>query len=110
MRGVITAPLDRGLGRMDPSLESETAELEITALIEGLSPRKRLVDPEHVRALADVFDQLPPVVVHAPTSQLIDGAHRLRAAASLGHRTITAGVFPGAGQEAPIRGGWLNIM
>src|SRR2546421_8248730 len=110
MRGVITAPFGRGLRRMDASDEGETVELEITALIEGLSPRKRLVDPEHVRALADVFDQLPPVVVHAPTNQLIDGAHRLRAAASLGHRTITAVKVPGSGQEAPIRGGWLNIM
>jgi hypothetical protein len=94
---------------MDPSRASETAELEITALIEGLSPRKRLVDPEHVRALADVFDQLPPVTVHAPTNQLIDGAHRLRAAASLGHSTITAVLFRGSDEDALIEAVRLNI-
>jgi hypothetical protein len=94
---------------MTPPPEADTAELEIADLIEGLSPRKRLVDPEHVRALAEVFDDLPPVTVHASTNQLIDGAHRLRAAQSLGNHTIVANLFRGTDEEARIEAVRLNI-
>lgn len=44
------------------------------------SPRLSGIDPEHVLRLAHVLDSLPPIVVHRPTMQIVDGYHRVAAA------------------------------
>ncbi|MGW5985876.1 transcriptional regulator [Streptomyces anulatus] len=46
--------------------------------------------PDHVSALAQCRDDLPPILVHRPTMQVIDGVHRLRAARLRGDATIGA--------------------
>ncbi|MEU9606544.1 ParB N-terminal domain-containing protein [Streptomyces sp. NPDC048057] len=44
--------------------------------------------PDHVSALAQCLDDLPPILVHRPTMQVVDGVHRLRAAKLRGDATI----------------------
>ncbi|MFE7644333.1 ParB N-terminal domain-containing protein [Streptomyces phaeoluteigriseus] len=53
------------------------------------SPRLDGEDDDHVRALAEVDeDLLPPVVVHRATMRVIDGRHRLRALRLRGLDTV----------------------
>ena len=66
----------------------------------GLSPRTGGPDPNHARALAERFEELPPILVHGETLTVIDGAHRLLAARLLGRSTIAAVVFDGTEDEA----------
>lgn len=62
----------------------------IDQLIFEDSPRLGGENQEHVRTLAEAGDTLPPITVHRSTMRVIDGAHRVRAAALNGHTTIDA--------------------
>ena len=65
----------------------------------SLSPRLEL-DPGHVDRLAAVIDALPPIVVHAETMQVLDGAHRVAAHRAAGLKAIPARFFSGSPAEA----------
>jgi ParB-like chromosome segregation protein Spo0J len=67
-------------------------------------------DIKHVRALAEVEDELPPIVVHRATMQVIDGMHRVRAAILSGVAYIEALLFEGAEDEAFLLAVRLNVM
>jgi ParB-like chromosome segregation protein Spo0J len=54
------------------------------------TPRRGGPDPAHVRLLAGSAEALPPIVVHRPTMRVIDGVHRVRAAALNGRDRISA--------------------
>ncbi|WP_103532408.1 ParB/RepB/Spo0J family partition protein [Streptomyces sp. SM11] len=56
--------------------------------------------PDHVSALAQCPDDLPPILVHRPTMQVIDGVHRLRAAKSRGDATIGVRFVDGTEEDA----------
>jgi len=75
-------------------------KLSISSLLRGDSPRLSGEDSEHIRALAQLDDRLPPIVVHRPTMRVIDGMHRLRAALLRGDRWIHARCFDGDAREA----------
>ena len=66
-------------------------------------------DIKHVRALAEVEDELPPIVVHRATMQVIDGMHRVRAAILSGVAYIEALLFEGAEDEAFLLAVRLNV-
>lgn len=55
---------------------------------------------EHVRALAGVEGELPPIVVHRQTMRVIDGAHRLHAARLRGQQDIAVRFFDGGAADA----------
>ncbi|MBE1530486.1 ParB-like chromosome segregation protein Spo0J [Actinomadura algeriensis] len=74
--------------------------LELTALKTSESARRGGIDAEHVERLAAVREELPPIIVHRPTMAVIDGRHRVRAAALRGATTITARLFQGDGDDA----------
>ncbi|HEX4722787.1 MAG TPA: streptomycin biosynthesis protein [Pseudonocardiaceae bacterium] len=59
------------------------------------SPRLGGENPEHTRRLAAADDELPPILVHRSTRWVIDGAHRVRAAALRGQTGIAARFFDG---------------
>ncbi|WP_255308069.1 ParB/RepB/Spo0J family partition protein [Streptomyces marincola] len=59
------------------------------------SPRLTGLDVEHVAALASAGNALPPIFVHRPTMRVIDGRHRVRAAALRGCETIEARLLDG---------------
>lgn len=52
------------------------------------SPRLNGESGEHVRVLADSPGPLPPILVHRPSMQVIDGMHRLQAAVMRGQDTV----------------------
>lgn len=56
--------------------------------------------PDHVSALAQCPDDLPPILVHRPTMQVIDGVHRLRAAKLRGETTIGVRFVDGTEEDA----------
>lgn len=66
--------------------------LPVGSLSLGLSPRQAGEDPGHVSMLAEIEGQLPPILVRRQTMQVIDGAHRLRAAILRGETEIDARV------------------
>ncbi|WP_216353580.1 ParB/RepB/Spo0J family partition protein [Streptomyces sp. M1013] len=63
--------------------------MPIRTLLSADSPRLDGEDEDHVRALAEVDEELlPPVVVHRATMRVIDGRHRLRALELRGVDTV----------------------
>jgi ParB-like chromosome segregation protein Spo0J len=76
----------------------------------GYSPRQTKVDPDHVAALADVADRLPPVIVDERTMTVIDGVHRLEAYRSLGRSRIPALLFKGSDMEALVIAIQANVQ
>ena len=72
----------------------------IHALCTSWSPRLDGAEPGHVRLLASAWGELPPIVVHRPTLEVIDGLHRLRAAEARGDESIAVEFFDGTANEA----------
>ena len=66
-------------------------------------------DAKHVRALAEIDDELPPIGVHRATMRVIDGMHRVRAAILSGVAYIEALLFEGAEDEAFLLAVRLNV-
>jgi ParB-like chromosome segregation protein Spo0J len=64
------------------------------------SPRTSGENSQHLRALAAVDRELPPIIVHRETMHVIDGAHRLRAAKLRGDLEIPAVFFSGCKADA----------
>ena len=75
-------------------------EVPVAALREADSPRLGGLDHEHFQALAELDVELPPILVHRATMQVIDGMHRLRAAVRNGRDRIHVEFFDGTEAEA----------
>lgn len=89
----------------------ETIDWVDPALLrDGLSPRLDGVDAAHVRRLAQLAADLPPLVVHRDTMRVVDGAHRLAAAQSRGQQLVPAVYFDGTDDEAFVVGIHLNAI
>ncbi|MFG2041307.1 ParB N-terminal domain-containing protein [Dactylosporangium sp. NPDC048998] len=84
-------------------------QVPIDDLLPGDSPRLLKEDPDHVRLLADIDAELPPITVDRRTGRVIDGAHRLSAARLRGQSTIRVRYFDGTEDEAFVLGVWSNI-
>ncbi|QIS10673.1 MULTISPECIES: ParB/RepB/Spo0J family partition protein [Nocardia] len=84
-------------------------EIPIEAIDNGGALRVRAENCAHTRVLANTETELPPILVHRGTMQLIDGAHRLQAAKSKGARVIRARFFDGTEQEAFVLAVRANI-
>ncbi|WP_245744520.1 ParB/RepB/Spo0J family partition protein [Lentzea fradiae] len=69
--------------------------IEIDELAGSCSPRLAGENLEHVRALARIDAELPPIIVHRPTMRVVDGMHRLLAAVLCGRTTIEVEFFDG---------------
>jgi ParB-like chromosome segregation protein Spo0J len=89
--------------------EYPTKLVPVTDLVLSNWLRVKGEDIKHVRALAEVEDELPPIVVHQATMQVIDGMHRVRAAMLSGVAYIEALLFDGAEDEAFLLAVWLNV-
>jgi hypothetical protein len=92
----------RQLQRVDDCDLSEypTTRVSVTDLVLTNWLRVKGEDIKHVRTLAEVEDDLPPIVVHRATMRVIDGMHRVRAAILSGAAYIEALLFEGAEDEA----------
>lgn len=86
-----------------------SVRLPIDALLPADSPRLDGEDEEHVRALAEVDEELlPPVVVHRATMRVIDGMHRLRAMQLCGKDTVRV-CFDGSAEDPFVQAVRRNI-
>jgi ParB-like chromosome segregation protein Spo0J len=86
--------------------------VHVVALAElsvGYSPRQVRLDQDHVAALVEVVDRLPPVVVDERTMTVIDGLHRLEAARRAGRSEISALFFHGDETEAMVLAVQSNV-
>ncbi|MFD8756933.1 ParB/RepB/Spo0J family partition protein [Kitasatospora sp. NPDC059577] len=79
---------------------SEVVPVPVVALLPADSPRTGGEDPEHLRTLAGLDQDLPPIIVHRPSMRVIDGMHRLRVAAAQGRPVIPARFFEGSERDA----------
>lgn len=82
--------------------------LDIASLTVGMRVRVQGMDENHAAALTDVRTSLPPVVVHASTMTVIDGAHRLHAARAQGQTRIEAVLVEGDVADAFVLAVGLN--
>ncbi|MFF2655049.1 ParB N-terminal domain-containing protein [Streptomyces sp. NPDC058045] len=64
------------------------------------SPRREPEDAHHVRLLANSGMSLMPIIVHRSTMRVVDGTHRVRAAALRGDEDIDVCFFDGCEQDA----------
>lgn len=80
----------------------------IDDLMDTLSPREQLEDPDHVRLLAETRSN-HPLMVHRPTMRVIDGVHRLRAAVLNGQTEVTVQSFDGSEADAFVLAVELNV-
>jgi ParB-like chromosome segregation protein Spo0J len=89
--------------------EYPTTRVPVTDLVLSNWLRVKGEDIKHVRALAEVEDELPPIVVHRATMRVIDGMHRVRAAVLSGVAYLEALLFEGAEDEAFLLAVRLNV-
>jgi ParB-like chromosome segregation protein Spo0J len=84
--------------------------LPLNSLVPADSPRQAGVDAAHARVLAEVpAGRLPPILVHKPTSRVIDGMHRVNAATLRGDNTIRARLLDCTEERAFLLAIELNI-
>lgn len=74
------------------------------------SPRTEGENEEHARMLAESSVVLPAIVVHRATMRVIDGAHRLMAAALRAEQEIAVMFFDGDETEAFLLAVELNVQ
>jgi ParB-like chromosome segregation protein Spo0J len=89
--------------------EVPIVRVPVSSLQESKSPRVSGEDPQHIRALAETENQLPPIIVHRATMRVIDGMHRLRAAELRGSGEIEVRFFDGNESDAFILSVKANI-
>jgi hypothetical protein len=75
---------------------SPVTRVPIDSLVMSGSPRTEGEDTEHIRTLAESGRALPPIMVHMPSRNVIDGMHRIQAAILRGERDIEAQFFHGS--------------
>jgi ParB-like chromosome segregation protein Spo0J len=78
-------------------------------LVDADSPRLGGEDPAHIEMLAQSGDELPPILVHRPTMQVIDGMHRVKAAVLRGAATVDVEFFDGTAEAAFLISVKLNM-
>jgi hypothetical protein len=88
------------LPKVQSSKRAEVHKVPIESLKPAYSPRLSGEDQAHIRRLAEIDTPLPPIIVHRSTMRVVDGMHRLRAAAIRGQREIAVMFFDGTEAEA----------
>jgi len=90
--------------------QESVVKVPIRLLLESDSPRLDGVNTDHARALAESETELPPIIVNRSTMRVVDGMHRLRAAALRGHDEIEVRFFDGDENETFVLAVQANIM
>jgi ParB-like chromosome segregation protein Spo0J len=85
--------------RSAPAL-SEVHRVPVAELLPSDSPRHAVESTEHAMLLAESDARMPPIIVHRPTMRVIDGTHRVRAAALRGQAEIEVRFFDGSPEDA----------
>lgn len=91
------------------SIEQQTELIPIASLSMVDSPRIAGESAEHVQLLAAAEGDLPPIIVHRSTMNVVDGRHRVAAAKERGDELIEACFFEGDQAEAFVLAVTSNI-
>lgn len=83
--------------------------IPVGSLLAGDSPRLQGESLEHIQMLAATDSPLPPILVHRPTMQVVDGMHRLRAALLRGQQDIDVRYLDGTAEDAFVSAVQANI-
>ena len=83
--------------------------VSLSSLVPADSPRLQGLNAAHAEALAEVDQELPPILVQRSTKQVIDGMHRVGAARLRGQDKILAQFFDGGKDEAFLLAVTTNI-
>ena len=81
----------------------------IRSLSFGESPRSQGENVEHTALLMECEGSLPPILVHRPSMQIIDGFHRVRAAQAKGENVIEAVLLDGSTESAFVTAVAVNL-
>jgi ParB-like chromosome segregation protein Spo0J len=81
--------------RANQATEPEPATIPCDMLRIADSPRLAGENREHIQVLAESLDEFPPILVHRPSMQVIDGMHRLAATRLRGRTEIKVQFFDG---------------
>jgi ParB-like chromosome segregation protein Spo0J len=100
---------DGSMARPPGQTWPEGRAVRVADLVGSYSPRDTRVDEDHVLALAEVLDRLPPVVVDKRTMKVIDGVHRVEASRRMGRAEIRAVFFSGSETDALVVAVQANI-
>jgi hypothetical protein len=100
---------DNSMARPPGEDRPEGRAVRLADLVGSYSPRVTRVDEDHVLALAEVLDRLPPVVVDKRTMKVIDGVHRVEASKRMGRTDIRAVLFSGSETDALVVAVQANI-
>ncbi|MCF3120520.1 ParB N-terminal domain-containing protein [Streptomyces arenae] len=84
-------------------------KVSIRSLLPADSPRLDGERADHIQLLVESDAHFPPIVAHRPTMRVIDGMHRLRAAALRGDDTIDVQFFDGAEEDAFVIAVRMNV-
>ena len=99
-------------GPLSPNAgEDGTEDVLVTldSLRIGPSPRRGPVRAEHVEALVAARGAWPPILVHRASLVVVDGHHRLAAAAQLGMESIAVTFFDGDEDAAELEAIRRNV-
>ncbi|MFB7915421.1 transcriptional regulator [Streptomyces sp. NPDC056061] len=83
--------------------------VRVDSLLPADSPRLNGLDSDHVQRLCEIYETLPPILVHRSTRRVIDGMHRIAAAGILGRETVDVQYFDGAEAELFLRAVAANV-
>lgn len=89
-------------------VEGKASRVLISRLDLGFTVRSQPLNAERVQILAEAVEDLPPIVVHERSGQVIDGVHRVRAALSRGEEYISAILYDGSPEDAFVLAVRLN--
>ncbi|MEV8565841.1 ParB N-terminal domain-containing protein [Streptomyces sp. NPDC051322] len=90
-------------------LDQPVEYIPLERLVIDFSPRIDGEDEDYVRTLAETESDLPPILVHRTTMTVVDGVHRLRAAALSGDQRIAVRFFDGDRADALLLSVATNI-
>lgn len=94
----------------DQGLPDTPVELvPLHALTVAYTPRVAGEDGEYALELAESPTTLPPILVHRASMTVVDGVHRLRAAALRGQEHIEVRFFDGGQEDATLLAVAMNI-
>lgn len=92
------------------TISAEVVSVRINDLRIADSPRLNGTDQNHVRRLAEITELLPPIIVHHPSMQIIDGIHRVAAARVNDAEEIQARYFYGGWTDGFVLAVRTNVM
>lgn len=93
----------------EPAAAAPAVPVPLALLLPGESPRLEGQDAAHVARLAEVETPLPPILVDRRTMRVIDGTHRLMAAAVNHRPTIDVIFFDGDPADVFLRAVEANV-